>query len=66
MSGNEKKPEEKPAAKPVDKAKSPAPEGNKTKKAKGSKPAAVGKDGGKKEEVILAPESLTLDGLEDA
>jgi small subunit ribosomal protein S11 len=62
MSENEKKPE----AKAESKAKAASPEPAKVKKAKGAKPAAGGKDGAKKEEVILAPESLTLDGLEDA
>ena len=66
MSENEKKPDAKPASKPEAKAKGPAPEGAKTKKPKGAKSSGGGKEGGKKEEVILSPESLTLDGLEDA
>ena len=66
MSENEKKPESKPAAKPEAKAKAPSSEPAKTKKAKSGKSTGGGKDSGKKEEVILAPESLTLDGLEDA
>jgi len=66
MSENEKKPETKPAAKPEAKAKAPSSEPAKTKKAKSGKATGGGKDSGKKEEVILSPESLTLDGLEDA
>ena len=66
MSENEKKPESKPAAKPEAKAKAPSSEPAKTKKAKSGKSTGGGKDSGKKEEVILSPESLTLDGLEDA
>ena len=66
MSENEKNSESKPAAKPEAKAKAPSSEPAKTKKAKGSKATGGGKDSGKKEEVILSPESLTLDGLEDA
>jgi small subunit ribosomal protein S11 len=69
MSENEKKPEAKSAATKAEegKAKAAHPDAAKAKKGKGAK---GGKSSGGKEsakaEVILSPESLTLDGLEDA
>jgi small subunit ribosomal protein S11 len=69
MSENEKKPEAKSAATKAEegKAKAAHPDAAKAKKGKGAKggKASGGKDSAKAE-VILSPESLTLDGLEDA
>jgi len=69
MSENEKKPEAKSAATKAEegKAKAAQPDAGKAKKGKGAKggKASGGKDSAKAE-VILSPESLTLDGLEDA
>ncbi len=69
MSENEKKPEPKSAATKAEegKAKAAHPDAAKAKKGKGAKggKASGGKDSAKAE-VILSPESLTLDGLEDA
>ena len=69
MSENEKKPEAKSAATKAEegKAKAAHPDAGKVKKGKGAKggKASGGKDSAKAE-VILSPESLTLDGLEDA
>ena len=69
MSENEKKPEGKSAATKAEegKARTAHPEAGKAKKGKGAKggKASGGKDSAKAE-VILSPESLTLDGLEDA
>ena len=69
MSENEKKPEGKSAATKAEegKAKAAHPDAAKGKKGKGAKggKASGGKDSAKAE-VILSPESLTLDGLEDA
>lgn len=69
MSENEKKPEVKSAATKSEegKAKAAHPDAGKAKKGKGAKggKASGGKDSAKAE-VILSPESLTLDGLEDA
>ena len=69
MSENEKKPEAKSAATKAEegKAKAAHSDAGKAKKAKGAKggKASGGKDSAKAE-VILSPESLTLDGLEDA
>ena len=69
MSENEKKPEPKSAATKAEegKAKAAHPDAAKPKKGKSAKggKASAGKDS-PKAEVILSPESLTLDGLEDA
>lgn len=69
MSENEKKPEPKSAATKAEegKAKAAHPDAAKPKKGKSAKggKASGGKDS-PKAEVILSPESLTLDGLEDA
>ena len=69
MSENEKKPEVKSAATKAEegKARGAHPEAGKAKKGKSPKGAksSGGKDSAKAE-VILSPESLTLDGLEDA
>jgi small subunit ribosomal protein S11 len=69
MSENEKKPEGKSAATKAEegKAKAAHPDAAKAKKGKGAKggKSSGGKDSAKAE-VILSPESLTLDGLEDA
>ena len=69
MSENEKKPEPKSAASKAEegKAKAPHPDAVKAKKGKSAKggKSSGGKDS-PKAEVILSPESLTLDGLEDA
>lgn len=69
MSENEKKPEPKSAAMKAEegKAKAAHPDAAKPKKGKSAKggKASGGKDS-PKGEVILSPESLTLDGLEDA
>ncbi len=69
MSENEKKPEAKSAATKAEegKAKAAHPDAGKAKKGKGAKggKASGGKDSAKAE-VILSPESLTLDGLEVA
>lgn len=69
MSENEKKPEAKSAATKAEegKAKAAHPDAAKPKKGKSAKggKASGGKDS-PKAEVILSPESLTLDGLEDA
>ena len=69
MSENEKKPEAKSAATKAEegKAKAAHTDAGKAKKGKGAKggKASGGKDSAKAE-VILSPESLTLDGLEDA
>ncbi len=69
MSENEKKPEAKSAATKAEegKAKAAQADAGKAKKGKGAKggKASGGKDSAKAE-VILSPESLTLDGLEDA
>jgi len=69
MSENEKKPEPKSAATKAEegKAKAANPDAAKAKKGKSAKggKSSGGKDS-PKAEVILSPESLTLDGLEDA
>jgi len=69
MSENEKKPEPKSAATNAEegKAKAAHPDAAKAKKGKSAKggKSSGGKDS-PKAEVILSPESLTLDGLEDA
>lgn len=69
MSENDKKPEAKSAATKAEEGKARAahPEAGKAKKGKSPKGAksSGGKDSAKAE-VILSPESLTLDGLEDA
>ena len=69
MSENEKKPEPKSAATKAEegKAKAAHPDAAKPKKGKSAKggKSSGGKDS-PKAEVILSPESLTLDGLEDA
>jgi len=69
MSENEKKPEPKSAATKAEegKAKAAHPDAAKAKKGKSAKggKSSGGKDS-PKAEVILSPESLTLDGLEDA
>jgi small subunit ribosomal protein S11 len=69
MSENEKKPEVKSAATKAEEGKARAAHPDAGKAKKGKSPKGAKSSGGKdsaKAEVILSPESLTLDGLEDA